>query len=429
MIRAMTDRGIPGAENAPACPFVAFEDDRDARSTAPDHRHRCYAEPVPAPRAIAHQDAYCLSPAFAVCPTFQDWARREAAAARPVATPPPAAQRPREEDPSGAVPLPLVEREPTHAPASQIEPIPPKKPASRDWAAPPPWSADPDSDAGQAGNSAWAAGAAAAGATAAASRARQDDWGDASRGLADSAAARLAGPDMELPAPARPTSSWAAPDTLDQPSTASESRPQPMPPTSPPPRSAANAQPNRPIPPPRSPSPRDGAKPVQKDAPELFGPAWERPRRYEAYPSLKTRVGLPSMRGIPGIALAGIALVIAAVVLFLISPMLLGIGKNGTPAASAPAGSASAAPLESSAPSIAPAPTSVLYTVVQGDTLTKIAHKFGVSVSDIQKANNIKNINSIKVGDQLKIPPKGGATSGGVSGASPSVVSGASASP
>ena len=135
------------------------------------------------------------------------------------------------------------------------------------------------------------------------------------------------------------------------------------------------------------------------------------------------------MRGIPGIALAGIALVIAAVVLFFISPMLLGIGKNGTPAASAPAASASAAPVDSSVPTIAPAPTSTVYTVVAGDTLTKIAKKFGVSVSDIQKANNIKNINAIKVGDQLKIPAKGGSSSGGVSGASPSSVSGASASP
>ncbi|HEY4751899.1 MAG TPA: LysM domain-containing protein, partial [Candidatus Limnocylindrales bacterium] len=225
-------------------------------------------------------------------------------------------------------------------------------------------------------------------------------------------------------------SSWAAPDTLDGPAAPSEPRPQPVPPTSPPPRSAATPQQPRPVQPPRNPSPRDGAKPAQKDAPEVFGPAWERPRRYEAYPSLRTRVGLPSMRGIPGIALAVIALVIAAVVLFFVSPILLGIGKNGTPAASAPAASASAAPLESSAPSIAPASTSFVYTVVAGDTLTKIAHKFGVSVSDIQKANKqIKNINAIKIGDQLTIPPKGGTSSGGVSGASPSAVSGASASP
>ena len=69
-------------DGAPACPFVAFGDDRDGRSTSPDHRHRCFAESPPAPRAVAHQEAYCLSSAFPVCPTFQDWARREAAHAR-----------------------------------------------------------------------------------------------------------------------------------------------------------------------------------------------------------------------------------------------------------------------------------------------------------------------------------------------------------
>src|SRR3954465_8072164 len=78
----MTDRGMPNSETAQACPFVAFEHDRDARATTPDHRHRCFAEPRPAPRALAHQEAYCLSSAFPVCPTFQDWARREAARSR-----------------------------------------------------------------------------------------------------------------------------------------------------------------------------------------------------------------------------------------------------------------------------------------------------------------------------------------------------------
>src|SRR3954462_8725899 len=77
----MTERGLPIVDSAPACPFVAFADDRDERATSPDHRHRCYAEVEPAPRALAHQEAYCLSSAFPVCPTFQDWARREAARA------------------------------------------------------------------------------------------------------------------------------------------------------------------------------------------------------------------------------------------------------------------------------------------------------------------------------------------------------------
>src|SRR6478735_6752091 len=78
----MTERGLPSVDGSPACPFVAFEDDRDERADRPDHRHRCYAEAVPAPRALAHQEAYCLSSAFPVCPTFQEWARRESARAR-----------------------------------------------------------------------------------------------------------------------------------------------------------------------------------------------------------------------------------------------------------------------------------------------------------------------------------------------------------
>src|SRR6476659_7063077 len=79
----MTERGLPIADTATACPFVAFDDARDDRSDRPDPRHRCYAENPPAPRARAHQEAYCLSANFPVCPTFQDWARREAARVLP----------------------------------------------------------------------------------------------------------------------------------------------------------------------------------------------------------------------------------------------------------------------------------------------------------------------------------------------------------
>ncbi len=108
----MTDRGLPIVDGAPACPFVAFEDDSDGRGQAPDHRHRCYAEPRPAPRALAHQEAYCLSSAFPVCPTFQDWARREAATAR-------AAQAEIDadamEEPPVSQALPPRERDPYHA--------------------------------------------------------------------------------------------------------------------------------------------------------------------------------------------------------------------------------------------------------------------------------------------------------------------------
>ena len=113
----MTERGLPIVEGAPACPFVAFEDDRDERAASPDHRHRCYAEAHPAPRALAHQEAYCLSSAFPVCPTFQDWARREAAHSR--------ADGPRPPEP----------------PADEIAAGQPQRNPPRNWSAPPPWMA------------------------------------------------------------------------------------------------------------------------------------------------------------------------------------------------------------------------------------------------------------------------------------------------
>jgi LysM repeat protein len=62
-----------------ACPFVAFEEDRDHRSSVPDYRHRCFAAAEPEPRAFPHQERYCLAAAFPQCPIFLDWARQEAA--------------------------------------------------------------------------------------------------------------------------------------------------------------------------------------------------------------------------------------------------------------------------------------------------------------------------------------------------------------
>ena len=126
-------------DGAPACPFVAFGDDRDGRSTSPDHRHRCFAESPPAPRAVAHQEAYCLSSAFPVCPTFQDWARREAAHARGGGE--------RAETAPTAVPSASAETRTGRRPragaaaAGRPDDAPVKRNPPRDWAAPPPWAA------------------------------------------------------------------------------------------------------------------------------------------------------------------------------------------------------------------------------------------------------------------------------------------------
>lgn len=49
-------------------------------------------------------------------------------------------------------------------------------------------------------------------------------------------------------------------------------------------------------------------------------------------------------------------------------------------------------------------PTSTTYTVQAGDTLSKIARRFGVNVSVLAQVNNITNANRIYVGQVLKIP-------------------------
>src|SRR4051812_11443580 len=208
----MSDRGLPIVDGAPACPFVAFEDDRDGRATAPDHRHRCFAEPRPAPRALAHQEAYCLSSAFPVCPTFQDWARREAAAARPAAARADAATP----DTPVSRPLPPLDRDEYGPGGTNIADATPARRQQRDWSAPPPWTADSAASA--------AAAASGVGAASAASGAGAPAWTPApsepeatppeARGLAGSAAYRLASPDPAdplSPVPVQPPSDMRTP--------------------------------------------------------------------------------------------------------------------------------------------------------------------------------------------------------------------------
>jgi LysM repeat protein len=410
MIPAMTDRGLPIVDGAPACPFVAFEDDRDGRALAPDHRHRCFAEPRPAPRALAHQGAYCLASAFAVCPTFQDWARREAAAARPGTADP----RPVREDipvvTPVSTPLPPLVREPRHASGTETPPpIPPRRNPQREWAAPPPWSGeDQPPNRSTAGS----------------------PYGPAAAGLAGSAAYRLAGPDPEQPATPRPSSSYAPPvDDLDDawPDDVDDERDGPDPAVV----DGARYAPGVDTPPATSgstPAARAGTaaaagatskagatsgssdqvhRPPTQDPSEVFGPAWERPKRYEAYPSLKTRVGLPSMGGIPRLGVAVIVLVLAAFALFFLGPMLLGIGgkDSGTGPTKATPGPTAAEVTPTPAITAVPAPTAHVYIVAKGDTMSKIAKKFGVTVAQLQTANpKIKDPNKIKIGDPVNIP-------------------------
>ena len=476
IIPAMTERGLPHSDGATACPFVAFEDDRDERSDRPDHRHRCYADIHPAPRAIAHQEAYCLASAFAVCPTFQDWAQREAARARAAGEAQAAravADRARRGDEDREVPAAGAagraareaadERDREASDTPRIEPAaewqgprpvrheevpgapPPRRNPPRDWAAPPPWAGGPGgpSAAGPSAGGTAAGGPATAGGTAAAAGAAAGGVGAAgagaagaggpltvktgsssgprggreprvespsspadreSRGLAGSAADRLAageslsaGP-LERPQHAAPPAeSWAPPRSTDRAQAADEeladlvgprqrARPLDAPPAGP-------AVGGRRVPP-------AGTHHEADDA-----PSWEHPRRFEAYPTIKSRAAVP---GLPRLGIMAAAIGIAALALFLLPAVLGWFGEDrgggGEPGASAtPGGGVETASPEPTTP---PAPTPQVYVIQSGDTLSSVATRFGVSLDDLLDANQdrIENPDRIAIGDQIIIP-------------------------
>ncbi len=420
----MTERTAsdPGAI---ACPFIAFEDERDERADAPDHRHRCYAEVRPAPRAIAHQQAFCLSPGFAACPTFQDWARREAARAR--RAPETGRARARSgraaasvddaeelaglargaaerasDAPEAAMTAAAGSADPSLWSAQEpefeelgldeLDDAPTRNP-HRDWAAPPPWAAgegdrpveseapafltphssrgteaEAEETAGLAG-SRWLRGTTAPGAAgsgeargAAPGAVPEDD--ELERALAEDRAAReraAMGATASTPVGARVR--------VRSPGTSAGARP---------------------------PSVSSSRRPVARDT---AAPAWERPRLHEAYPTLKTRVGLPS---IPMLGLAVLAIVVAGIVLFILPFLLRGGGTGGTPT---PTPSQNAAPSVSASPSATPVPSAQVYVVKANDTISKIAKKYGLTTAELLAANpQIKNPNKIAVGDEITIP-------------------------
>jgi hypothetical protein len=350
---AMSGRAVEPVEIPPACPFLAFEDDRERRSTAPDHRHRCYAEPRPAPRALAHQERYCLTRDFPNCPTFQAWARREAAresepgAAREVAAGRPPA------DPGAWVAPPASASTSKYAPPppppaggiSQLAAFDDPEPPPADEAAP----ADTvDEGAGNAELAALVGGAATGAAAGAA--------------VTDGAPAQAA-------ADAPPFLAGRASGTRKGAT----------------PAGRVGRTPSKPI--------------VAGDG---GNPPWERPHRNELYPSLRTRSGLPS---VPPVALGLTALVVAAVLLFLLPSLLPG---NGTPGSSNSVAPSDTAAATSVAPTIAAGPTLLIYTVRSGDLLSTIAARYHLTLAELEAANpQITDPNKIKVGDKITIPTPG----------------------
>ena len=93
---------------------------------------------------------------------------------------------------------------------------------------------------------------------------------------------------------------------------------------------------------------------------------------------------------------------IAALALFML-PALLGIGGGGSNASPSPSRPvATAIP----SPTPVPAPTPQVYVIKQGDTLSKIARRFGLTIDVLLAANTetIKDPNKIAIGDQIIIP-------------------------
>jgi LysM repeat protein len=134
-------------------------------------------------------------------------------------------------------------------------------------------------------------------------------------------------------------------------------------------------------------------------------PSWERPRRREAYPSLKTRAGFrPGGRGVPRVAMWAAILGIAVVVVFAAPFLFRGLGgsPDGSPS---PSPTALASPTVAPTPTLEPVATPLVYTVKSGDTLSKIATKYKVTVDQILEANpKITNANRIQPGDKITIP-------------------------
>ena len=402
----MTERGLPIVDGAPACPFVAFEDDRDERSSSPDHRHRCYAETQPAPRALAHQEAYCLSSAFPVCPTFQDWARREAARARAdAAGPAPTRDAPTDADAAAAAAA--------GAGLSASQRNPP-----RNWAAPPPWMSRKGGSQA-ASEQLWA---------------EDDDFDDADadapivaqvprrgRGLSGSYADRVAS-DADPGAAAAGGAGGAdvmpggLPDEGDVDDDIDDLEPRRA--DAPAPAYPEDAMPRR-----FRHRDRDAAGAAAATAGAAAGsgaasaggtapgrerhsrgpaPEWERAKPMEAYPTLRSR-RLPEL-AIPPILVAVVAIALAAAVLFAL-PGLLGFGNpsaGGSQSPSTPAGTL----LPSLPPTPIPQATPVVYVVQSGDTLSRIAGRFGITLADLIAANTetLPDPDKLQIGDRLVIP-------------------------
>ncbi len=399
-----------------ACPFVAFDEDRDRRAQAPDPRHRCYAVPAPEPRALAHQEAYCLAPAFSSCSFFLDWAGR--AAAEPT-VPAPAAGPGAVAAGAAAAGAYAEASFPAH---SRTDPGVPPGPSSgsgasgvagpgaggvttgagvdaagRLWTAPPAWSGaetprpssatgapeqlgalpeplpQPDRDLGDFGpRPGWTPDAPAPSTAESVPAMPPYAAGSYAAGIGAPPVAPSAGPQTW----AKPSgSSASASDDILPPSSESEN---------------ASRYSGRPI---TVGSPGRVAPQARPAGGDSDGSAeWSQPRRFAAYPTLRSRARVSP------IVIGFFVLLLGALLLFLLPGFLSG-GSGKTPKPSTPVAT------ETLPATPTPGPTLAVYTVKAGDVLSAIAKQYGVTADQIACYNGLKSVNKISIGQQLTIPP------------------------
>jgi hypothetical protein len=141
-------------------------------------------------------------------------------------------------------------------------------------------------------------------------------------------------------------------------------------------------------------SPRDARHPA---TPALPGPSWERPKRLEAYPTLKTRIGLGSVHLPPILSVGAVVLRRGSLLL-----TILGWRRRGPPAV----GAASAGRRLAGRAHADARPDELIYRVQEGYTMSKIADRFGVPLAALVEANreNIPNADLLQIGQEIIIP-------------------------
>jgi LysM repeat protein len=351
------------------CPFVALVEDRDRRADGPDTRNRCYAAPAPRQRELAYQAEYCYAERFSTCAAFLDWAARNAAEP---SYPVPGVQAARLAESAASVPggrphpgLPPAQGDGAVDARGDADTAPERQDTSptdwSDWVSASAWAAFPSAPVED---------------DAALESASADDRdADADEGVEDAETGReeaTTAPRVPAAMPVR-------------------RRKRPLQPI----RSRGSGEWYYSDPPDREPLVR---------------------RRFSA---------------MPPVALGAIGLLVAALVVLLIPSLLAGgapddariAGGSASPAASARA-AATARPTARSTASAGPAtpepePRRRSYRVKNGDSLSGIAARFGVSLELLQCQNLIRDPDLISVGQELTIPPEGYACAPGWRRATP----------